>query len=196
MDIRLRLPGQHGRKPTQGPKARPQPTKKLQDQIEVQGQRCEGPCRLRGLAHRQTVMRECERSNVGLSLISGSLLVPCQCDQPATNHATNQRAQRHVSRDTSCLGGLTWFHPMREWQRTTKSTRRKQRSWRPCTAYEPPERSTQLHSFPPMFRNPGCNWPFAGTAECADGRISKCVLKVINWLFQGRTREHLCLPSL
>ena len=53
LDIPLRLHGQKGRKPSRGP------TEK--EIVEVQNQRCDGPCQLRGLAQRPTVMQECER---------------------------------------------------------------------------------------------------------------------------------------
>ena len=61
----------------QGPKPRRQPTKKLRTSIGEQSRRCDEPCRLRGLAQRQTVMQECERNDVGRTLVSESLLEPC-----------------------------------------------------------------------------------------------------------------------
>ena len=90
--IPLRLHGQHGRKPFVGQKTRRQPTKKLQTLSGEQSQRC--VIHVGSAASHSACDLECERNNVGRTLFSGSLLVPCPCDQPVANHATRHNPER------------------------------------------------------------------------------------------------------
>ena len=80
MDIPLRLPGQLGRKPSFS-----RSKNKAETLNVVQSQRCDGPCRLRGLAQCRTLMQNCDRSSVGRTLFLRTVAGTCNKPRDASH---------------------------------------------------------------------------------------------------------------